>query len=1212
MLKIKLRKSTVKIELNWPGQPLSESKVIGPLFKHIKKDSIDVNRKDNFIVLTIAKKVKEKWFNLLKIDPDSAKKQEILEQSKMAFKRSLKESDPGQGTREGAGELSGAGKGRNDYYFVGGVGRAGVDIQGFGERPEGGRGVDEARFGLGGADGGKVVTPPKSNFLSDLELADQTWGTGEVRGHPDGQNMSKSSFKLGNMGSKKGMFMTMSRSHKKHEKGAREAERDQMGVESHQRGANTSGKAKYSKNDKMIKMENMGTEELMADLGLVSGGGRDHVILPDHISALMKQEQDQVLSNLKNGYYDVRKVSRKLRMSVEQELLELRNRERLRMFELEAQNAKNSRIQEEHFSTQIDKKRSFQKKQGSAKKVTGTKEAKKAKSKPRMASKSKKTKKSKRRQKITSRENKKQSRQKKDKNGDRGGSSAPQKQRSKRGLVFKQDSSRRQIGAKMTSTGISTVNKKRKTGEEASAASNRRQRSSRKAIRAEKSANLANLDNFANKQIFATEGVVSTPKLPINNKGLSKIMEQSAQLLNASSFDQNSKKLNKTSKADSRTYAGFQPAQQLYRDKSEPLILSGVKGVSQKLRIDDLKEEIVSKKKYRSKSRKHLNPGMSSPVRSKDDQLYPFEMPSDPKISKILKKSVLTNSVKKGRSEENLNTDSMLRRAGNLSGIKSVSQIHSKPQKSEKSVKNDLKAKTKNSYKKKTLKISTLIKDINNNLMSIHNNDNHLFGSKNISKSTRNRSEWYSGYQPLPGTTRPQNVSTRPLRTALDYPRTTKFDNSPIAIAEELKNLILAKSKTMTERPKRASAAVINSVAETQEKSSQRPKKHQESTITQKVSKSQNKAKTGSKQRTSGNGGNNVSRGGNGANKKKKSKAIRFSKTAGGNANKSKRGRSQKIEKMTKRIMLKSLTPKGALHGGRMRDVGVKSTRNRKSIKNSGNGRNGGNGASKPTRGGRNKEYEVDYDPLESQNTTQNVRNNIDRILSKSTRIVTQRHLAGLHTEPNAGHHPLYSQKPFNNFQQPKTTKSTKDIKSLKTNIFFDKNSIKGIQNHLQDFLILKKSRSSTPPPIISSSSSQRTIPKNYNRPLNKVFKIVGEDTEFLKELKKYEFLQKGDKVRLQTIVIDILKNKLLDEQRLRLEREKELEEVLRVDNIRVLDLEERLMVMKFKRNHGQGLSSLEEQRRNLRGDVPGRRGGVKECSGGREFGEYGMGGQGY
>jgi hypothetical protein len=60
--------------------------------------------------------------------------------------------------------------------------------------------------------------------------------------------------------------------------------------------------------------------------------------------------------------------------------------------------------------------------------------------------------------------------------------------------------------------------------------------------------------------------------------------------------------------------------------------------------------------------------------------------------------------------------------------------------------------------------------------------------------------------------------------------------------------------------------------------------------------------------------------------------------------------------------------------------------------------------------------------------------------------------------------------------------------------------------------------------------------------------------------LTNYEFLGPEDKVEVQNKIIEILKRKLLQEQKLRLERESELEAILNKDNLTVFDLEEQLI----------------------------------------------------
>jgi hypothetical protein len=68
MLKIRLRKTRLVIEINWPTKP-KETKTIGPFFEKIEKNAIQVSRKGIFIVITLGKQKRKKWGQLT-TDPD--------------------------------------------------------------------------------------------------------------------------------------------------------------------------------------------------------------------------------------------------------------------------------------------------------------------------------------------------------------------------------------------------------------------------------------------------------------------------------------------------------------------------------------------------------------------------------------------------------------------------------------------------------------------------------------------------------------------------------------------------------------------------------------------------------------------------------------------------------------------------------------------------------------------------------------------------------------------------------------------------------------------------------------------------------------------------------------------------------------------------------------------------------------------------------------
>jgi hypothetical protein len=69
----------------------------------------------------------------------------------------------------------------------------------------------------------------------------------------------------------------------------------------------------------------------------------------------------------------------------------------------------------------------------------------------------------------------------------------------------------------------------------------------------------------------------------------------------------------------------------------------------------------------------------------------------------------------------------------------------------------------------------------------------------------------------------------------------------------------------------------------------------------------------------------------------------------------------------------------------------------------------------------------------------------------------------------------------------------------------------------------------------------------------------LSKDLKIYQELKNYDFLAMEEKLYLQDSIIKKLKAKLVFEQKLRLQREKELEEVLSKDNLMVSELESRL-----------------------------------------------------
>lgn len=92
---------------------------------------------------------------------------------------------------------------------------------------------------------------------------------------------------------------------------------------------------------------------------------------------------------------------------------------------------------------------------------------------------------------------------------------------------------------------------------------------------------------------------------------------------------------------------------------------------------------------------------------------------------------------------------------------------------------------------------------------------------------------------------------------------------------------------------------------------------------------------------------------------------------------------------------------------------------------------------------------------------------------------------------------------------------------------------------------------------------SQKTLRKPGIRstgigiPEQKIQKIIGKESNILSN---YSLLGPEDKIEVQNKIIEILKRKLLQEQRLRLERESELDAILKKDTSTLLDLEEKLM----------------------------------------------------
>lgn len=86
----------------------------------------------------------------------------------------------------------------------------------------------------------------------------------------------------------------------------------------------------------------------------------------------------------------------------------------------------------------------------------------------------------------------------------------------------------------------------------------------------------------------------------------------------------------------------------------------------------------------------------------------------------------------------------------------------------------------------------------------------------------------------------------------------------------------------------------------------------------------------------------------------------------------------------------------------------------------------------------------------------------------------------------------------------------------------------------------------------------RKKIVKSQGIPQKKIEKIIGKKENGM--LSNYEFLGPEDKVEVQNKIIEILKRKLIQEQKLRLEKESELEAILNKDNLTVFDLEEQII----------------------------------------------------
>ena len=114
MLKIRLRKKKIVIEINWPTKP-KQTKTIGPFFKAISKNTIQVSRKASFIVLTLGKQRRGKWYQLTN-NPDEYPLEideiELLRKQRKINSRSRK---------RGGGDISG-GKSSNSRFGESDVG----------------------------------------------------------------------------------------------------------------------------------------------------------------------------------------------------------------------------------------------------------------------------------------------------------------------------------------------------------------------------------------------------------------------------------------------------------------------------------------------------------------------------------------------------------------------------------------------------------------------------------------------------------------------------------------------------------------------------------------------------------------------------------------------------------------------------------------------------------------------------------------------------------------------------------------------------------------------------------------------------------------------------------------------------------------------------------------------------------------------------------
>jgi hypothetical protein len=66
-----MSKEIVKVEMNWPGRE-KETMTIGPFFRKVRKNAIQVSRKGNLIIITVGKDLRGKWGKLIADKGDSS------------------------------------------------------------------------------------------------------------------------------------------------------------------------------------------------------------------------------------------------------------------------------------------------------------------------------------------------------------------------------------------------------------------------------------------------------------------------------------------------------------------------------------------------------------------------------------------------------------------------------------------------------------------------------------------------------------------------------------------------------------------------------------------------------------------------------------------------------------------------------------------------------------------------------------------------------------------------------------------------------------------------------------------------------------------------------------------------------------------------------------------------------------------------------------